>query len=70
MGRRTLSPTSFGRAAAAWDEEFFKIRVFNAGDPARLRAAIEHEAEREGETRKDRIAAINKRLATLEDADT
>jgi len=68
MGRH-LSPESYGRAAAGWNEEFFKIRVFNESDKERLRAAIEHEVDREGETRKDRIATINSRIQTVEERD-
>jgi len=69
MGRTVLSPDAYGRAAAAWDEEFFKIRVYNESDKERLRAVIEHEIDREGETRKDRIATINSRIQTVEERD-
>jgi len=65
MGRTTLSPESYGKAAAAWNAEFFKIRIYNESDPERLKAVIEHEVDRQSETRKDRIAAVNQRLQTL-----
>jgi len=67
MGRQHLSPKSFGKAAAAWNDEFLRIRVNNETDPERLRAAIEHEIERHGDTRRERIGLLNERLQAIEE---
>jgi len=66
MGRRHLQPETYGRAATDWDEQFFKIRVYNESDRERLRAVIKHEAERD-DPRRDRIATVNKRIQTLKE---
>lgn len=62
-----LPPEQWAGAAAAWTDEFFAIRVTQCDDTDRLRAAATHEVERDGETRTDRIARINTRIADLQE---
>lgn len=57
-----LPPDQWGKAAAGWGKQFFAIRVIQCDDPERLRAAVIHEAERDAETRPDRIARLNKQI--------
>lgn len=65
MTRRTLPSEQYARAAAGWNDEFFQIRILDERDPERLRAVIEHEVERNAETRTERIAKVNQQLHRL-----
>ena len=67
MSRSHLPPEQYAKAAASWTPEFFGIRIQDCDDVDRLRAAAEYEAERDGETRPDRIARINQRIARLQE---
>lgn len=58
-----LTADGWGDAAVSWPDRFFQIRVSNESDPERLEAAVVAEAQ--GPARKERIARINKRLATV-----
>jgi len=62
---KTLSAEKFGEAATQWGEQFFRIRATQEDSKERLRAMIEAEIERNGETRTDRIAFVNKMLDNL-----
>ena len=61
MGR--LTDDAWGDAAVSWPDRFFQIRVANESDTARLEAAVVAEAN--GPARKERIARLNSRLATV-----
>jgi len=61
-----LKAEKFGEAATEWGEQFFKIRILQEKSKDRLTACIEAEIERNGETRQERIAAINKQLDKLD----
>jgi hypothetical protein len=47
--------------------EAFQRRVYRCDDSERLTAAIEHEIERHGATRKERIGLLNERKQKLRD---
>jgi len=64
-----LPPDKWGDAAVSWPDRFFRIRVSNEDDAARLEAALKAEAA-ESSPRKERIARLNKRLAAVRDDDT
>jgi len=61
-----LEAETFGEAATQWGEQFFRIRATQETDPDRLRAMIEAEIQRDGETRTNRIAYVNKMLEQVE----
>jgi len=63
---KTLSAEKFGEAATQWGEQFFRIRATQEDSKERLTAMIEAEVERNGETRTDRIAYVNKMLDQVE----
>lgn len=56
---------SFAMAMAGYHEQAFKRRVYRCDSAAKLRAVIEHESQREGDTRRERIGLCNKRLQRL-----
>lgn len=58
---------SYAKAMAAYNAETFKRRVYRCDSAAKLRAVIEHESQREAETRRNRIGLCNKRLQKLRD---
>jgi len=64
-----LPPDKWGDAAVSWPDRFFRIRVSGEDDTERLEAALKAEAA-EPSPRKDRIARLNKRLATVREQDT
>jgi hypothetical protein len=55
---KTLKAEQWGKAAAAWGPEFFKIRVLQEKDIDRLREAVKYEAQHKA--RQKRIATLNK----------
>lgn len=57
---KTLKAEQWGQAAAAWGEEFFKIRVLQEKDIDRLREAVKYEAQ--NKARQKRIATLNKQI--------
>lgn len=61
-----LLPEQFGKSAAAWHDGFFEFRVGTTDSIEHLRAVQRHEHQRRGETRTDRIAFVNERIAEVE----
>lgn len=57
-----LTPESFGRAAGGWNDDFFRFRVGTTDSKEHLRAVIDHEIDRRGETRRWRIGYVNEQL--------
>lgn len=61
----TLPPEQWGRMLGGYTDEAFKRKLYKCDDVERLRAAIEHEIERHGDTRQERIAKLNQRIASV-----
>jgi len=61
-----VPPRDWKRMLAAYDDERFRIHVDDCDSERHLRAAAAYEAERDFETRPDRIAYLNTRKATIE----
>ena len=66
MSRSGAPADQWARAAAGWERNFFEFHITQCDDVDRLRAAAAYEAERDGETRPDRIARINQRLKEID----
>ena len=61
-----VPPRDWKRMLAAYDDRHFEIHVDNCDSKRHLLAAAKYEAERDAETRPDRIAYLNTRKANLQ----